>query len=121
MQVNLHPSSGNQFNSYSSNSVIINHIEYRGNLLVSPQQIIQLDLKNITALGLDYLETILKLDPDIIIFGSGTTIIYPNHDIVLRLQQLQIGYEVMSIPALCRTFNYLIGEGRRVTGIIFFT
>ena len=33
MQVNLHSNQGNQFSSYSANSVTINQIEYHNNLL----------------------------------------------------------------------------------------
>ena len=58
--------------------------------------------------------------PDIIIFGSGNKIIMPNASILLALQKQQIGFEVMPIPALCRTFNYLSGEDRNVVALILF-
>ncbi len=120
MQVNLHNSSGNQFTSYGSDSVTINQIEYRNNILVSPTQITPLPISSIAELDDNYLTTLLEHHPDLIIFGSGQSIIHPQRELLLRLSQLQIGFEVMGIPALCRTFNYLIGEGRNVLAVLIF-
>ena len=47
MQVNLHSNQGNQFSSYSENSVTINQLEYSENILVSAQEIKPLELNSI--------------------------------------------------------------------------
>jgi len=120
MQVNLHNNEGNQFTNYTDNSVTINQTEYYNNLLVSPIAIEEMGISSIEELNSDILDHILNYKPDIIIFGTGTMIKYPNIQILKRLQQLRIGFEIMPIPALCRTFNYLIGEGRNVIGILLF-
>lgn len=120
MQVNLHNNEGNQFTSYSETSVTINQTEYSSNLLVTPLQIKTIDLKSIDDITMDNLDELLNHKPDIIIFGTGSQIKYPDLKILSKLQQLQIGFEVMPIPALCRTFNYLIGEGRQVLGLLIF-
>lgn len=120
MQVNLHSSEGNQFTNYSKNSVTINQTEYFDNLLVTPSLIKNIALKTIDDLNIEIITEILNYKPDIIIFGTGTKIKYPNAKILSQLQHKQIGFEVMPIPALCRTFNYLIGEGRIVIGLLIF-
>ncbi len=120
MQVNLHSNQGNQFSSYSANSVTINQIEYHNNLLITNQEIEELKLSSIDDFDQVELERLLAIQPDIIIFGTGSTIKYPKTELLLQLQKKQIGFEVMPIPALCRTFNYLIGEGRKVVGLIIF-
>ena len=120
MQVNLHSSEGNQFTSYSENSVMINQTEYATNLLVTPTLIQKLQLNSIDDLDESKLAEILTHAPDLIIFGTGSQIKYPKNSILTTLQQRQIGFEVMPIPALCRTFNYLIAEGRSVIGLLIF-
>lgn len=120
MQVNLHDGSGNQFTSYSEHTVTINETSYDYNLLVTNDAVNQLELKNIDELNEDGLDIILESKPDLIIFGTGGKIKFPPTPILLKLQQLRIGFEVMPIPALCRTFNYLIGEGRKVVGLLIF-
>lgn len=120
MQVNLHSNEGNQFTSYSENTVTINQMEYKNNLLVTPSIIKPVEITNIAELDDLFLEEILTHKPDIIIFGTGNTIKYPANNILKKLQQVRIGFEVMPVPALCRTFNYLIGEGRNVVGVLLF-
>lgn len=120
MQVNLHSNQGNQFSSYSANSVTINQVEYNANLLVSNQEVENLTLNSIDEFNQTELEHLLAMEPDIIIFGTGSTIKYPKAELLLQLQKKQIGFEVMPIPALCRTFNYLVGEGRKVIGLVIF-
>ncbi len=120
MQVNLHDGNGNQFSHYSDSSVTINTVEYHNNILISPQHIEPLHLKSINELNESNCEFLLNYQPDLIIFGTGSKICHPDSKFLLMLQQKQIGFEVMPIPALCRTYNYLIGEGRNVLGLIIF-
>ncbi len=120
MQVNLHNSQGNQFTNYAQDSVTINAIEYKSNILVSNELIIDISINSVKELDNIYLNLIMEQSPDIILFGTGNKIIYPHQDILLKLQQQRVGFEVMTIAAMCRTFNYLIGEGRKVVAIVLF-
>lgn len=120
MQVNLHTASGNQFTKYTSSSVTVNDEEYAQNILVTPQNICNIELKDISDITIEYLESKFENNPDIIIFGTGQTIKMPPLNVLAHLQKKHIGFEVMPIPALCRTFNYLIGEGRHVYAFILF-
>lgn len=123
MQMNLHFSQGNQFTNYSDTSVTINaNQHYDSNLIVTPNEIISANWQNIDQISVDdaAILSILQAKPDLIIFGTGNKIRMPNIEVIRMLQKQQIGFEVMPIPALCRTFNYLIGEGRKVVGIIIY-
>lgn len=123
MQMNLHFSQGNQFTNYSDTSVTINaNQHYDSNLIVTPNEIIPANWQNIDEISVDdaAILSILQAKPDLIIFGTGNKIRMPNIEVIRMLQKQQIGFEVMPIPALCRTFNYLIGEGRKVVGIIIY-
>lgn len=123
MQMNLHFSQGNQFTNYSDTSVTINASQhYDNNLIVTPNEIISANWQHIDEISIDdaAILSILQAKPDLIIFGTGNKIRMPNIEVIKMLQKQQIGFEVMPIPALCRTFNYLIGEGRKVVGIIIY-
>ena len=121
MQCNLHPESGHQFTSYSNQSVSINHTEYNVNLFVSNQQITHLACNNLTKLDIETCKNLFAGNiPDIVLIGTVTKMQSHNLPLLLNLQKLNIGYEIMSIQALCRTFNYLAGEERKIAAFIFF-
>lgn len=51
---------------------------------------------------------------DVILFGMGSEIAHLPSDLRKLLDDAGIGAEVMSSPQACRTYNVLLGEGRRV-------
>ena len=100
MQVNLHSNQGNQFSSYSENSVTINQLEYSENILVSAQEIKPLELNSIDDLNQEVLNQLMAMQPDIIIFGTGNKIKYPPTEVLLQLQNKQIGFEPLKFYLL---------------------
>jgi uncharacterized protein len=55
-----------------------------------------------------------EFDVELIIFGSGKRIRFPNAAWLQPLMAKRIGLETMDTGAACRTYNILAGEGRRV-------
>jgi uncharacterized protein len=55
-----------------------------------------------------------EFDAELIIFGSGKRIRFPQAAWLQPLIAKQIGLETMDTGAACRTYNILAGEGRRV-------
>ena len=53
-------------------------------------------------------------DTELIIFGSGSRIRFPQPAWLQPLMAKRIGLETMDTGAACRTYNILAGEGRRV-------
>lgn len=51
---------------------------------------------------------------DVIFLGMGADIAHPPARLRAELEAVDIGLEVMSSPAACRTYNVLLSEGRRV-------
>lgn len=51
---------------------------------------------------------------DVFLFGMGSEIAHLPADLRDEMDRLGIGAEVMSSPQACRTYNVLLGEGRRV-------
>lgn len=53
-------------------------------------------------------------DAELIIFGSGSRIRFPQAAWLQPLMAKRMGLETMDTGAACRTYNILAGEGRRV-------
>jgi uncharacterized protein len=54
------------------------------------------------------------LDCELVIFGSGAQLRFPQPAWLQALMARGIGLEAMDTPAACRTYNILAGEGRKV-------
>ena len=51
---------------------------------------------------------------DVLFVGTGETIAHVPQAFRTALEEQGIGVEVMASPTACRTYNVLLGEGRRV-------
>ena len=51
---------------------------------------------------------------DVLLMGTGAEIAHAPEAMRERVEAAGIGLEVMSSPAACRSYNVLLGEGRRV-------
>jgi uncharacterized protein len=54
------------------------------------------------------------VDAEVVIFGSGSRIRFPQAAWLQPLIARRIGVETMDTPAACRTYNILAQEGRSV-------
>ncbi len=120
MEINIHNSTANQFTRYSNVSVMIKEKEYNDNIIVTNDNILPLQVNNIRDMKFEDLLTIIEQKPDLIIFGSGSKIVFPDLKILQKLNNLSIGTEIMTIQALCRTFNFLVSENRKIACFLFF-
>jgi len=69
-------------------------------------------------LSVDDISSIIKLQPEIIVYGTGWEPVLPARELTFQLARQGIGFEVMDTPAACRTFNILISEDRDVAAIL---
>jgi uncharacterized protein len=51
---------------------------------------------------------------DVLFVGTGAEVAHPPSDFVAALDAAGIGVEAMASPPACRTYNVLLGEGRRI-------
>lgn len=65
-----------------------------------------------------HLDAVLELEPEVVLLGTGESQRFPSRDIMLTLLERGIGIEVMDTAAACRTYNILMGEGRRVAAAL---
>ncbi len=64
-------------------------------------------------LGVSHFESIAALQPEVVVFGSGTRLRFPHPSLLHSLMAQRIGVETMDLAAACRTYNVLAGEGRK--------
>ena len=100
---------------YDESGVEINAIGYTASLLVMPE----LEPTPWPVAGFDGLtasdfEAIAAHTPDVVILGTGERQRFVHPRLVDSLSRRRVGVECMDNKAACRTYNILMGEGRRV-------
>ncbi|MCB2005340.1 MAG: Mth938-like domain-containing protein [Burkholderiaceae bacterium] len=65
-------------------------------------------------LGAAHFQQLAELGTELVIFGSGGRIRFPQPAWLAPLMERRIGLETMDTQAACRTYNILAGEGRKV-------
>ena len=66
----------------------------------------------------EHFEQLLSLEPELVIFGSGERLRFVKPALTRALIERRIGIETMDTAAACRTYNVLLGEGRRVAAAL---
>ena len=65
-----------------------------------------------------HFEQLAQLDCEIVIFGSGARIRFPQAAWLRPLMAKRVGIETMDTAAACRTYNILAQEGRSVAAAL---
>lgn len=87
--------------------------------VISGQRIIpQWNVKTIDDINEASLQVIFDLEPELILFGTGNTQIFLPASTQAHFFRQNIGFEVMTTDAACRTFNVLATEGRQVVAAL---
>jgi uncharacterized protein len=119
MKFHLNTAEGNMFTGHGADYVRLGVVEYRDNVLVTPERVVT----GWTAGGFDTLTeadfaALAELKPEVVLLGTGASLRFPHPRLTRALTDAGIGVEVMDTPAACRTFNILAAEGRRVVAAV---
>ncbi|MEP6485223.1 MAG: MTH938/NDUFAF3 family protein [Rudaea sp.] len=63
------------------------------------------------------IETIAREKPEVVLLGTGEKIVFPPQRFLAGFLRRGIGIETMDSAAVARTFNVLIGEGRKAVAV----
>ena len=55
---------------------------------------------------------------DVVVHGTGTEMRPAEEGLRSAVEEAGMGLEVMATPAACRTYNVLLGEGRRIAALL---
>jgi len=105
----------NTFTAYGEGYVSVNGVRHDCNLAVLPDRLLpNWTQATFETLCVADLELLASLDADIVLLGTGKQLRFPSPDLLRPLVRAQKGLEVMDVAAACRTYNILMGEGRKV-------
>ena len=115
----LHASSTQQYQTvtgYDATGVEINAQHYDYSLIVMPETAPRAwNVTSFDALTEAHFEQILADAPDVVILGTGERQRFVHPKLTATLTMRRIGVECMDSQAACRTYNILMGEGRKAT------
>ncbi|ANB03069.1 Mth938-like domain-containing protein [Ectothiorhodospira sp. BSL-9] len=109
----------NIITAYGGGGVQVNQVAHHESVVVLPDQLIpQWPVSRVDDLKLEALEPVLALSPEIVLLGTGPTLRWPPREVLYAIRAQGIGLEVMDTSAACRTYNIVMGEGRRVAAVL---
>jgi len=109
----------NIIRTYGPGQITINQDVCIHSVIVLPERIIHDWAPQLfSELTADHFESIAALAPELVILGTGQHLRFPQPAVTVPLVQAHIGWEVMDTAAACRTYNILMGEGRRVAAAL---
>jgi uncharacterized protein len=115
----LHSSPTQQYQTvtgYDDTGVEINATHYAYSLIVLPETAPRAwDVPTFEALTADHFALIEQDLPDVVILGTGERQRFVHPRLLAPLSARRVGVECMDNKAACRTYNILMGEGRKVT------
>jgi uncharacterized protein len=105
----------NTVTAYGSGYFEINRVRHEGALLLMPEgEVRRWQVESYEALTSAHFEALLALGAEVILLGTGHHHRIPHPRLTAGLARAGIGIEAMDSSAACRTYNILMGEGRRV-------
>lgn len=105
--------------AYDPGQVTINERVYSTSLVLSADRLIDnWSCRDIIDIDESSLACVFEQSPDVVLLGTGEKQQFAPPELQRIFAERQLGLETMDKGALCRTFNILVGEGRRVVAII---
>jgi uncharacterized protein len=101
--------------AYDDNSVSINGKKFSQSLVVASTRLHEnwaiADIERLTS---SHIELVLSFQPELIIIGTGNSLVFPAVETYSDIIGHGIGVDFMDTGAACRTYNILMSEGRDV-------
>jgi uncharacterized protein len=92
---------------------------YNSSIIVSARQVIpDWPVNSVENIMEQHLEKVLELQPELVLIGTGAKQIFLPPRQMMFFYSRNIGLEVMTTDAACRTFNVLVSESRKVVAAL---
>jgi uncharacterized protein len=119
MKIQLETGGGqNLIRAYAPGSVTVNSTAYSRSLIVTPETLTDWPPAGFDDLMAVHFEMLAGMRPEVVILGTGVKLRFPPPRLTRALVEANIGLEVMDTGAACRTYNILMGDGRRVVAAL---
>jgi len=107
------------FTAHGEGYVTVSHERFEHPIVVTPEQVLtDWQPQGFDALDETHFAYFLALKPEILLFGTGAQQRFPHPRLYHALSAEGIGVEFMNTAAVCRTYNILMAEDRRVVAAI---
>jgi len=117
----LHPdqSSVQTISSYGDGWIAVDGERIGSSVIIgSTGQRLAWPCQRFAEIGVTHFQQLAELDTELVIFGSGGRIRFPQPAWLVPLIERRIGVETMDTQAACRTYNILAAEGRKVVAAL---
>jgi uncharacterized protein len=105
----------NAIRGYDASSLRVGDTLITRSCLIDAKHLLQdWPVNDVAMLHVDHFEPAFAWQPEIIILGTGARQTFPSPTLSAAIRSRGVGFEVMDMGAACRTYNVLLGEGRRV-------
>ena len=112
----------NVLTRHEPGQVWINSTAYAHSVLVPHRgAVIRWEVSRFEDLGAVHFDALMPLAPEVVLFGSGERLRFPQPAWLRGLIERRIGVETMDTAAACRTYNVLAAEGRSVAAALLLT
>jgi uncharacterized protein len=111
----------NQFfiRSVSEEGICVNNDFFHNPFIISGQRIVPVwGVESPADINEASLQAIFELRPEVVLLGTGKTQVFLPPTTQGYFFRRNIGFEVMTTDAACRTFNVLVAEGRHVVAAL---
>lgn len=108
----------NRIRQYGPAGITVNQTVHHGSIVILPDQVTDWPPQRYADLAAAHFELIARLNPEVVLLGTGERLRFPPAAVTRALAETGIGLEVMDTGAACRTYNVLAGEGRRVAAAL---
>lgn len=92
---------------------------YRTAIIISATEIVpDWPVRSVEDMGREQIEKILGLGPEVVLVGTGSRQVFLPPERLMLFYEQNVGVEVMTTDAACRTFNVLVSESRNVVAAL---
>jgi len=108
-----------QIKAFKPGHIQVNEKIYTKSLIITPTKLIEdWPPQSAQEISSDMFNDIQSLQPDILLIGTGSTLVLLPPEIYGHLINQGIGVELMNTSAACRTYNALSAESRNVVAAL---
>ncbi len=109
----------NLITGYGQDRVQVNGRDHTESLVILPDRLITpWPVAHVDDLEESHFSGLLEFTPSLVLLGTGPRQRFPHPRLYAALLAARIGVEIMDNGAVCRTYNILAAEGRRVAAAL---
>jgi len=104
----------------TSDEIVIGERSFTATIALTPDALVEdFSPPPIAELDISHFELLLATEPELVLLGTGSRSVFPPRELMFGFARCGVGFEVMDTPAAARTFNILVGEGRRLGAVLY--